>query len=173
LLRTLRRHRRGIRGEPRAGREIRRPIAEVLIPSAIRLYGCGRHADHGRRNRLDLVNLALGLALIAGIAVNWGTMWLLGFRVPLASLTVVPVPLQSATSTEARNGWTIVTSTVARRVVARTCHSTPHHAAQLLSKPSGTRDTPNVQSAPGLPQAARSQRAQIGGSARCYQAGFA
>ena len=43
---------------------------------------------------MKIANLALGLALIAGIAVNWSTIVsLLGSRVLLASLIVVIVAL--------------------------------------------------------------------------------
>ena len=56
-----------------------------------------RYADHAKEWQPELVktaNLALGLALIAGIAVNWSTiMSLFGSRVLLASLIVVLVSL--------------------------------------------------------------------------------
>lgn len=69
----------------------------VLLPLAIGLAVRWRYADHAKRWQPDLVkiaNLALGLALIAGIAVNWSTIVsLFGSLVLLASLIVVIVSL--------------------------------------------------------------------------------
>ena len=69
----------------------------VLIPLAIGLAVRWRYPDHAKGWQPELVkvaNLALGLALIAGIAVNWSTIVsLLGSRVLLASLVVVIVSL--------------------------------------------------------------------------------
>jgi predicted Na+-dependent transporter len=72
-------------------------LALVLIPLAVGLLVRWRYADHAKTWRLDLVkvaNLALGLALIAGIGVNWSTIVsLFGSLVMLASLVVVLVSL--------------------------------------------------------------------------------
>ena len=79
----------------------------VLIPLAIGLAVRWRYADHAKGWQPELVkiaNLALGLALIAGIAVNWSTIVsLFGSRVLLASLVVVLVSLTAGYFVGGRN----------------------------------------------------------------------
>jgi BASS family bile acid:Na+ symporter len=69
----------------------------VLLPLAIGLLVRARYADHAKEWQPDLVkiaNLALGIAVIAGIAANWSVIVsLLGSRVLIASLVVVVVSL--------------------------------------------------------------------------------
>jgi BASS family bile acid:Na+ symporter len=69
----------------------------VLLPLAIGLLVRARYADHAKQWQPELVkiaNLALGIAVIAGIAANWSTIVsLLWSRVLLASLVVVVVSL--------------------------------------------------------------------------------
>jgi len=79
----------------------------VLIPLAIGLAVRWRYPDHAKGWQPELVkiaNLALGLALIAGIAVNWSTIVsLFGSRVLLASLVVVLVSLTAGYFAGGRN----------------------------------------------------------------------
>ncbi len=67
----------------------------VLLPLAIGLVIRWRYADHASSWQPELVkvaNLALGLALIAGLAVNWSTIVsMFGSRVLLAALIVAVV----------------------------------------------------------------------------------
>ncbi len=69
----------------------------VLLPLAIGLLVRARYADHAREWQPELVkiaNLALGIAVIAGIAANWSVIVsLLGSRVLIASLVVAVVSL--------------------------------------------------------------------------------
>ncbi len=79
----------------------------VLIPLAVGLLVRWRYADHAKSWQPDLVkvaNLALGLALIAGLAVNWSTIVsMFGSRVLLASLVVVVVALAAGYFAGGRN----------------------------------------------------------------------
>jgi predicted Na+-dependent transporter len=65
----------------------------VLLPLVIGLLVRARYTEHAESLQPELVkiaNLALGLALVAGVSVNWSTIVsLLGSRVLLASVVVV------------------------------------------------------------------------------------
>jgi BASS family bile acid:Na+ symporter len=69
----------------------------VLLPLAVGLFVRARYAEHAAAVQRELVkisNLALGIALIAGLTVNWSSIVsLLGSRVLLASLVVVVLSL--------------------------------------------------------------------------------
>jgi len=79
----------------------------VLIPLSIGLLVRWRYPDHATSWQPGLVkaaNLALGLALVAGIPVNWSTIVsLFGSLVLLASLTVVLVSLAAGYFTGGKN----------------------------------------------------------------------
>ena len=79
----------------------------ILLPLALGLLIRWRYADHAESWRLELVkvaNLALGLALIAGIAVNWSTIVsLLGSRLLIAALIVAVACVAAGYVTGGRN----------------------------------------------------------------------
>ncbi len=80
----------------------------VLLPLAIGLLIRWRYADHAtswQPGLVKLANLALGLALVAGLAVNWSTIVsMFGSRVLLASLVVVLVALAAGALVGGRDG---------------------------------------------------------------------
>jgi predicted Na+-dependent transporter len=89
----------------------------VLIPLAIGLLVRARYADHAEKWQVELAkvsNLALGLALIAGISVNWqAIVSLLGSWVLLASaltaiVSVVLGALVGHADTDTRNATGLV-----------------------------------------------------------------
>ncbi len=72
-------------------------LALVLLPLVVGLVVRSRYAENAARWRPELVkiaNLALGLALIAGLAVNWSTIVsLFGSLMLLASLAIAVLAL--------------------------------------------------------------------------------
>ena len=72
-------------------------LALVLLPLVVGLVVRSRYAENAARWRPELVkiaNLALGLALIAGLAVNWSTIVsLFGSLMLLASLVIAVLAL--------------------------------------------------------------------------------
>ncbi len=72
-------------------------LALVLLPLVVGLVVRSRYAENAARWRPELVkvaNLALGLALVAGLAVNWSTIVaLFGSRMLLASLLIAVLAL--------------------------------------------------------------------------------
>lgn len=72
-------------------------VALVLLPLVVGLVVRSRYAENAARWQPELVkiaNLALGLALVAGLAVNWSTIVaLFGSRMLLASLVIAVLAL--------------------------------------------------------------------------------
>ena len=68
-------------------------LALILLPLAVGLFIRARYAEHAKAWQVDLVrlaNLALGIALVTGIAVNWSTIKsMFGSWVILTAIVIV------------------------------------------------------------------------------------
>lgn len=89
-------------------------LALVLAPLVIGLVVRGRYPQNAERWHPSLVkvaNLALAIALVAGIAVNWSAIVdLIGSRVLLASVVIVVIAVTAGLATGGRNASTRATT---------------------------------------------------------------